>query len=82
MDDHLGLGLGDRPRHGVGIERVDHDGRRAERANGLPLRRAAGRAGHLVAACHEPGDELLAERAGGACDEDLHDVSSRLGFNP
>ena len=78
MHDHLGLGgrhrLGDR----VGVERVGHDRARAQAAHQVLLRRAPGHPDHLVASRHELRDELSAENACGAGDEDLHDCSFRL----
>jgi hypothetical protein len=72
VDDHLGLGLGDRMRDRVGVERVGHDGPGAEHAQQVLLGRGLGHADDLVTAGHELGDEPLAEGARGAGDEDLH----------
>ena len=78
VDDHLGLGgrhrLGDR----VGVERVGHDRARPQAAHQVLLRCAPGHPDHLVAPRHELRDELSAEYACGACNEDLHDCSFRL----
>ena len=77
MDDHLGLGLGHHVGHRIGVERVDDDRLGAERPQRAGLGSRAGRADDLVAARHELGNELAADRAGRSGNEDLHDVSVR-----
>ncbi|MCQ0019891.1 hypothetical protein LUX39_44180 [Actinomadura madurae] len=77
MDDHLWLGPGHHVGHRVGVERVDDHRFGAERAQRGGLGGRAGRADDLVAAHHELGNELAADRTGRSGDEDLHDVSVR-----
>ena len=55
MDDHLGLGLRDGPRDGVGVERVGNDRPRAEGADDVHLLVLARHADDLVAARDELG---------------------------
>jgi hypothetical protein len=78
MHDHLRLGgrhrLGDR----VGVESVGHDRPRPQRPQPILLRRCPGHPDHLAAPRREHGDELPAENASGAGDQDLHDSPSRL----
>ena len=72
MHDHLGLGLGDRKRHLLGVERIGHHRGRTQSVDELSLGRGAGHACHLVAARHEPREKLPSERPRGAGDQDLH----------
>jgi hypothetical protein len=78
MHDHLGLGgrhrLGDR----LGVESVGHDRVCSQAARQILLRCCPGHCDHVVALCHELGDELSADNACGAGYEDLYDCSSRL----
>jgi hypothetical protein len=76
VDDRVGRRVGDRAGDRLAVERIEHDGRGAERADGVAFGGAPRRSGHLVAGCDEPGDQLLSERSGGARDEDLHGISS------
>lgn len=72
VDDDVRLGVRDRAGDGVGVERVGHDRRRPEPADGVTACRAARHAGHVVAGRDEARDKLTAEGAGGAGYEDLH----------
>jgi hypothetical protein len=75
--DHLGLRLRDHARHLLRVESIGDGGRRAEIEDRLALGLAARSADHLVAARHEPGNELLPERSCGTCNQDLHGFSHR-----
>ena len=78
MHDHLGLGLGNGLGDRIRVERVGHDRTSAEAPDQILLLGLAGHADHLVPVGDELGNQVLAERPGGTCDEDLHDISFRL----
>ena len=78
VDDRVRRGLADRAAHLFGVERVRDDRFRAEAAEELDLAAAARHADDLVAGRDELRDELLAEGAGGAGEEDLHGGSFRF----
>jgi hypothetical protein len=78
VDDHDGLGLRHRPRDRLGLERVGDGRPRTQAADHVLLGRRARHADDLVAVRDEQGNELLAERPGGAGYEDLHAISFRL----
>ena len=68
MDDDVGPGGEDGLAHGGGVERVEHDGLRAQRPD--VVRAAAGGPDDVVAALHELRCQTAAQGAGGAGEED------------
>ncbi len=68
---------------GVGIERVGDRRPRAQRAHLVrPWRRERVMPDDVVTRGDELGDELLAERSGGTCDEDLHGGLLSFSYAP
>ena len=80
MDDHVRLERTDGGCHLLGIEPVDEEWRRALPAELVELGGRSGCAAHLVASRHEPRNELAADGAGGAGNEDLHRVCPPRGM--
>ena len=74
VDDDLRFEGGDCGCHLLGIEPVGEERCRALAAELVELGRRSGRAGDVMASCHEPWNELAADGAGGACNENLHRV--------
>ena len=72
VHDHVGLGLAHGPLHGVGVERVDHDGLSADAAELVALGFRAGHPDDVVPVGDQHRNKLLADRTRGAGDEDLH----------
>ncbi len=72
MDDHVGLRLGDGGADGRPVEAVEDDGPGARPAEQLRLVGRARRAGDRMAVFEQCGNECAADRAGRACEEDVH----------
>jgi hypothetical protein len=72
VDDRLRFGLGHRPRHLVGVERVHHQRLGAETADRVGFGGAAGRAEDLVAAFDQLRDELATDHTARSRDENSH----------
>jgi hypothetical protein len=72
VDDRVGPGGDDRRDDRVAIETVDEDRLRARGAQGVGLRRGAGRGDDVVAGVEEERHEPLADGSGGAGQEDAH----------
>ena len=75
VDDHFGLSLRDRASDRIWVECVGDHRACAQLAEEILLGLAPGHARDLVPVLHELGHQRPAERAGCACDEDLHDGS-------
>ena len=73
VDDGLGLLGGDRGRDGLGVEGVRHDRPPAEAADEVGRLAPADHADDVVPSRDELRQQLPPHRAGGSCDEDLHE---------